>query len=156
GSVSRANEDHLLIDTALGLFLVSDASGSWFADFPSNAGRHGAGVIQRVVRERLETDEPRSLIERAFRVAGESLRALPEEEGGAASVALALIRDGRAHISWLGDATAYRISGERVEALTWPHTLGHVMLRMGLFTEAVAQQHPGYWRVLAYSLGIVP
>jgi serine/threonine protein phosphatase PrpC len=95
------------------------------------------------------------LIDRAFRLAGETLRAELDEDGyyGTTYVILLLLRDGRAHISWLGDCLAHRISGAEIVLLAWPHTIREVMRRRGTLTAELEQQNPAVARVLLHFLG---
>lgn len=151
----RVNYDHFLLDAELGLMLVLDGGGNWSG--PDGRARRGAEVIGQVVRSEPPTASPRSLIERAFRVAGETLRAELDEYGdyGTANVVLLLLRDGRVHVSWLGDSMAHRISGDAVTPLTKPHTLLNELLRRGEFTQEVVAKRDGekWSRVLARFLG---
>ncbi len=156
GSHRRANEDHLLIDSTVGLCAVFDAGGSW-GDGPSRAGAVGADIIQRTIREGLEgSPDPRTLIERAFRTASETFRTQPDEDGCAwgASVALALVRSDRVFLSWLGDAMTHRVTGERIEPLTRPHTAWNELVRRGAIDDTNATDaNPNLRNVLIYVLG---
>ena len=82
-----SNDDYLLIDRDLGLVAVFDAGGSW-AEMARRAGPVSAEAISRVIRNGAD-EEPRALIERAFRAATDALLAEPDENGwcGGASVA---------------------------------------------------------------------
>ncbi|MBN9122626.1 MAG: protein phosphatase 2C domain-containing protein [Planctomycetes bacterium] len=144
----RENDDYLLLDPELGLFAVFDAGGSW-SEMGGRAAPVGAEIIRRVIRDGTGT-EPRELIERAFREAEEALRAEPDENGwwGACSVVLALLNNGRVHLSWLGDAVAHHVTGDQVELLTQPHTVWNEMVRRGS-----TPTNPNYRNLLIYSLG---
>jgi protein phosphatase len=150
GPYREANEDHLLIDRELGLAAVFDAGGSW-ADVPSPAGPMAADIIQRTLRDGPEADlDPGALIERAFRAATERLRA-PTDDGNwgwGASISLALVRPGRVFVSWLGDAMVHRVTGDRVEPVTRPHTAWNEAIRRG-----IAPTNPGFRKFLVYVLG---
>jgi PPM family protein phosphatase len=143
------NDDHLLIDAELGLFLVLDAAGSW-SEMGGRASRVGADVIQQFIREGLAPEaQPQLLIESAFRVAGEALRAEPDENGwhGAPVVVLALYHSGRIHVSWLGNAMAHRLSSDQIVPLIWPHTLHNLCIRQGKLTEeAILALHGDKYR----------
>jgi serine/threonine protein phosphatase PrpC len=151
----RRNDDHLLIDFGLGLFAVLDGGGNWFG--PDEPARRGAEVIHQVVRTEPATTSPQTLIEGAFRTAGESLRGQLDADGefGTATVVLLLLRGACAHVSWLGDSMAYRTSGDEIETLTRPHTVLDELLRRGEFTQEVAAMRnaDGWSRVLARFLG---
>jgi protein phosphatase len=153
GGYRSANEDHLLVDLALGLFAVFDGGGSW-GDDPSQVGPRSAPIIQRVVREAFSAD-PQTLIERAFEAATHDLQQPDEQlsyDGG--SVALTFLRDGKAHVSWLGDSMVHRVATGRIEALTWTHTYRNVLLRMGKSTEAdEAMRGERFSNIMIHCLG---
>ena len=149
----RDNEDYLLSDTNLGVFAVLDAGGSWHED--GEGSRIGAAAIQRVIaRERLT--EPSPLIELAFREAAETLRMTANGDGLGKStrVVLALFRDGRIHVSWIGHCAAHRVSDKQINSLTEAHTLGNDMMRAGTLTAERAEQfNPNLLRIWTHSLG---
>ena len=153
GPQRQANEDYLLIDLDLGLLAVFDAGGSW-ADGPSPAGPVSAEIIQHVLREGLGAEpDPREMIERAYRsvTARLSTRTEDADWGWHASVALSLFWADRVLISWLGDAMVHRVTGDRIEPLTRPHTYTNELIRLGRTAEAAA--HPNFRYVLLHVLG---
>ena len=153
GQYRQANEDHLFIDLVLGLFLVFDGGGSW-SDEPSRVGPQSCPIIQRIIREGFNETDPRLLIKQAFQTADSHLK-IPNGQGfsDGGSVALAFLREGSVHISWLGDAMVHHVSGGEIEPLTWPHNIANVMQRMGRLTEEVQERVKGYSQILCYCLG---
>lgn len=151
----RVNEDYLLLDPDAGLVAVFDAGGSWEGT-GERTGPISSAIFQSAIREGFDV-EPHEVIKRAFLLAGETIReeisrAEPEtSDCSGASVALALVRDGRVFISWLGDATAYRVTGDQIEPLTRPHTFTNELIRQGRTAEAAA--HPNFRNVLLCALG---
>ncbi len=90
---------------------------------------------------------------------GDTLLADLDEYGdyGTALVVLLLVRDGFAHISWLGDAMSHRVSGDDIESLTWPHTLLNDAIHSGQLTQEGTQGFsPNLNRVLCRYLGVNP
>jgi serine/threonine protein phosphatase PrpC len=148
------NSDHLIQDASLGLFAVLSV-GNILVTEGWRAGRVGGEAIQRVITEGKAT-EPIPLIKMAIRGAGETLEAARTENGWdfvQVSVVLAVLRDGRIHVCWLGDCMAHRISEDQVEPLTWPHTARNRLLRDGLLTaEEEKQTISGFLTTLAYFL----
>lgn len=142
------NDDFLFLDPELSLFAVFDAGGSW-SEMGGRAGPMSAEAIRRVVRERAG-EEPRTLLGRALRAANDALLAEPDPLGlcGSASVALALIRFEQVFISWLGDAMVYRVTGERLEPLTRPHTAWNEAARRG-----TTPTNPALRNLLVHVLG---
>ncbi len=154
----RENEDYLFLDSALGLFAVFDAAGSWTGT-GERTGPVASAAFRRVIRE-AAGEESRALIGHAFGAAGEAIREEMElagpEDGDCCgcSVVLALVRDERVHISWLGDAMAHRVTGGQIEPLTQPHTVWNELVRRGTIdstNEATANQR--FRNVLMHFLG---
>jgi protein phosphatase len=156
GPHRQANDDYLLLDAESGLVAVFDAGGSW-SEMGGRASRVSAEIIHRVLRdESASGPDARALIGRAFRAADDALRAQPDENGwcGGSSVALALLRDGRVFVSWLGDAAAYRVTGGRIELLTPAHTVWSELVRRGTITPGnEANTNPAWRNVLLHVLG---
>ncbi len=151
------NYDHLLLDTDLGLCMVLDSGGNW--EGPDRRAVRAAEVIQQVVRDGLATTPPQVLAERAFRLAGETLRAELDEYGsyGTTMVVLLLLCSDQAHVSWLGSSMGYRLSGNDIEAITWPHTVLNDAIRSGQLTQEEARcQNPIFARVYCRYVGMCP
>jgi protein phosphatase len=144
GNYREHNEDHLLIEPDPPLCLVLDGMGG--AGVGSLAGQAGAEAIRAAIGRGLRAGtEPPALIEQALRQGHQSVQELSrldaELRSCATTVVLALISHGRVWVSWVGDAMAYRVSGGKVERLTWPHDFRHYAVRNRIISEAEAGDH---------------
>jgi protein phosphatase len=141
GNYREQNEDFVLLDPELPLALVLDGMGSQPAG--ERAARVGAEVIRDRVRVGHANGEPADiLLEAAFQAGHDAVVHLgrtPEFRNCGATVVAAWIQDGQVHVAWLGDSPAFRVSGARLERLTWNHDLRTLLIRSGRLTEAEAR-----------------
>jgi protein phosphatase len=154
GNYRENNEDLVLLDRKYPLALVLDGMGGQAAG--EIASRTGGEAIRRAVRRGLRAGhEPRALIENALRVGNKAVLELGrfdrDMRNCGTTVVLALLHRGTAYVSWLGDSPAYRVSGGRIEKLTWEHNLRNALVRHGTISEEEARQHHIHnvlWRYL--------
>src|SRR5262249_51173083 len=110
------------------------------------ASRTGGEAVGRALRRGLKAgDEARGLIEKALRAGNETVLALGwldrDMRNCGTTVVLALLHRGVAYVSWLGDSPAYRISGGRIEKLTWEHNLRNALVKHGVISAEEARHH---------------
>ncbi len=144
GNYRENNEDLVYLDLEYPFALVLDGMGGQVAG--EVASRTGADTLTHALRRGLSAGaEPRGLIESALRAANETVIALgqsnPDMRNCGTTAVLALFHQHSASISWAGDSPAYRISGDRIEKLTWDHDLRSVLVRQGVISEAEAREH---------------
>lgn len=139
GRVRRENQDAVLADDDLGLWLVADGMGG------HAGGARASSVARDTVRERIISG---SDLAEAVMAAHEAIRAEqldnPElNDMGTTIVALAE-RDGRYEVCWVGDSRAYRFSPQRnsFELLTSDHNVAGVLVASGALTPDEATRHP--------------
>jgi protein phosphatase/serine/threonine-protein phosphatase Stp1 len=142
GSVRPGNEDAMLSNDPLGLWIVADG-----------AGGHGAGeVASRAVVEALADLPPtlsaaEVLAQLRLRLAAVhgSLQARSEAEGRArpmATTVVALMLRGEHYaVLWAGDSRAYLLRGGTLLRVTRDHSLVQEMVDAGVVTEAEAENH---------------
>lgn len=146
GRVRAHNEDASLVAVERGLFAVADGVG----------GQPAGDVAARVTIERL----PDLLDETVNDAGGDTARAIeqaiirlneavqveaaaePELEGMAATIVLALITDGVAHIANVGDSRAYLARGNQLSQLTNDHSVAAELVRNGVISQEEANSHP--------------
>lgn len=139
GRVRRENQDAVLADEQLGLWLVADGMGGHAGgarasatarDTVSDQIRRGSGLADAVLAahhairsEQLEQPE--------FNDMGTTIVALLEQEG-------------RYEVCWVGDSRAYRFrpDGKRLEMLTSDHNVAGVLVASGALTPEQATRHP--------------
>lgn len=139
GRVRRENQDAVLADDELGLWLVADGMGG-------HAGGARASTIARdTVREQVSngTDLAGAVLAAHEAIRSEQLDNPEYNDMGTTIVALA---ENKRHyeVCWVGDSRAYRISPgqNRFEMLTSDHNVAGVLVASGALTPDEATRHP--------------
>lgn len=170
GRVRDRNEDYLLMDQELGLFMVCDGMGGHSAG--EVASELAATVIARVLRENIEvlrsyTEDPKPRTRRKLKSAIE--RAVQEaclavwkaatkdkgKQGMGTTVALMLVCGRNAFVAHVGDTRVYLVRNQTLCQLTEDHSLYNDILKQGMLTAEQARAHP-YSNALTRAVGIQP
>jgi PPM family protein phosphatase len=156
------NEDNLLVDAELGLFIVADGLGG-----------HGAGelassiavmeISNHIRNQIVQGQETNVVIDEAIIKANAEIRKsgldnIDYAEMGT-TVVLALLSGNRALISHVGDSRAYMITNGAMKQLTNDHTFVADWLREGSITVEEARTHDarhGLYAALGVEDGIEP
>ena len=158
GKVRDENEDSLVIEAELGLFLVSDGMG----------GHRGGSLASKIVAE----DLPVMIETRLAKLRGHSVRAIramlkrtiAEQnrqlhmegtseagyKGMGATVVLALLRDGRAYVANMGDSRMYLFRKGRLWQRSRDHSVVSGLLRRGEIDAEEAQNHDAQGQITHY------
>jgi protein phosphatase len=148
------NEDALLIDVDLGLFVVADGMG----------GHAGGGTASRLAVETIRAELQRvrgaepglfgsgtegeenplpdvlgHAVERACTVIFEAAQADPELAGMGTTVTAALIDSRSAFVAHVGDSRAYLLRGGHIYQVTQDHSLVAEQLRVGAISAEEAR-----------------
>ena len=144
GRARPINQDSLLVDEDLGLFIVADGMGG------HNAGEVASSIaveeIANTVRDRLASGTE------ATRTIGDSIRAAheaifqnsqkkPEWTNMGTTVVLALFHLDRVLISHVGDSRAYEVKDGTIKLLTQDHSFVAEWVRQGYITAQEARTH---------------
>lgn len=158
GKVRQENEDSLLVEPEIGLFLVSDGMG----------GHRGGALASKIVSEDLpvmienglneisssDARTVRSLFKRAIIEQSRQLQMEAESETGykgmGTTLALALLKDGRAYIANLGDSRIYRLRNKKFLQLTKDHSAVSELLDKGKIDFTEARNHPDAGQITHY------
>jgi len=142
GRVRSANEDSLLVDDELGLYVVADGMGG------HAAGEVASRTCIEVLQERVSADlgrdsEPRGLLTEAVGLANRKVHELSHEsadmEGMGTTVVATLCRRGSLWIAHVGDSRAYLVRGGRASQVTEDHSVVAEQLRHNLITAEQAR-----------------
>jgi protein phosphatase len=170
GRVRDRNEDYLLMDPEIGLYLVCDGMGGHSAG--EVASEMAATTIARTLRENVElvrsyTDDPKprtrrklkSVIEKAVQeacqVVWKTARKDKGKQGMGTTVAMMLVCGRNAFVAHVGDSRVYMVRNQALCQLTEDHTLFNDMLRQGMVSAEQARAHP-YSNALTRAIGIQP
>jgi protein phosphatase len=170
GRVRERNEDYLLMDEALGLYLVCDGMGGHSAG--DVASEIAATTIAGILRENASlltayVGDPRnrarrkvkSLLERAVQDSCQAVwqAAMKDKskQGMGTTVALMLICGRNAFVAHVGDSRVYLVRNRTLCQLTEDHTLLNDMLKHGTASPEKAKTHP-YSNALTRAVGIQP
>ena len=131
------NQDHMLVDEELSLFIVADGMGGHQGgEVASQLAVHS---IQQVVKEHFESEnkvDPSVLLQRAYTRASEVIFKKSEEnqklKGMGTTVVTALVRDGKVYIANVGDSRGYLIYPPYIWQMTEDHSLLNEQIRAGL------------------------
>ena len=158
GKVRDENEDSLVSEAELGLFLVSDGMG----------GHRGGALASKIVAE----DLPVMIETRLAKLRGHSIRAIRAmlkrtiaeqnrqlqmegtseagDKGMGATVVLALLRDGRAYVANMGDSRMYLLRKGRLSQRSRDHSVVSGLLRRGKIDAEEAQNHDAQGQITHY------
>lgn len=158
GLVREANEDALAMEPELGLFLVSDGMG----------GHRGGALASQIVVDdlppmievglsKLRGTSPRSirsLLTRKIREQNEHTYMEGDSESGyrgmGATVALVLLKGGRAYIANAGDSRVYRLRRGRIAQINRDHSVVAELIEEGRIQPEEAETHDAQGQITQY------
>lgn len=157
GCVRPHNEDRILADDALGLYVVADGMGghthgevaAQLAIEGIQAYIHASRNLQEITWpfgyafERSANENRLSTaIQLASRRVFDRATQMPEMDGMGTTVAAVLLENGIATVASVGDSRVYLFSGDRLETLTVDDTWVGAMVRQGSLRLSDVAQHP--------------
>ena len=133
GSVREANEDAMILDAKVGLYVVLDGMGGANAgDIASSKARD---VIHEYVKARRAALPPRPLLEAAINAASAAVHGgaqrRRDRHGMGTTVVACVIEGRRATIAHVGDSRAYLRRDGRLHRLTQDHTVVAELIARG-------------------------
>lgn len=151
------NEDALLADDSLGLFIVADGVGGQAKGEIASA--EAVSQVAGWVREHLPQidaalDEGGDGIGRVRRLLESGIQAAcymvfglaeqdPEKKGMSTTLSLLLVRNGRGFVAQVGDSRVYQLRDGAVTQMTEDHTLINHKIKQGLLTKEEARTATG-------------
>jgi len=157
GCVRPHNEDRILADDALGLYVVADGMGGHtHGEVAAQLATDGIQAYVQASRNSQEITWPfgydfersanENRLSTAIRLASrrvfERASQMPEMDGMGTTVAAVLLENGMATVASVGDSRVYLFSGERLETLTVDDTWVGAMVRQGSLRLSDVAQHP--------------
>jgi PPM family protein phosphatase len=145
GLKREKNEDSILVDTELSLFIVADGMGG------HEAGEVASSIAVAEIASHIRTHLGKSMVasvvvaEAIVQANGEIMRIGAAPNDGAemgSTVVLGLIRENRLIISHVGDSRAYLITDCAITQLTHDHSFVADSVREGTITPEEARVHP--------------
>ena len=166
GCVRKHNEDCLLVDSALSLFVVADGLGGHVAG--EVASQIVVDTVARFVGETLEKDrtwpveyDPTlSYDGNRLKVAlllsdqaiTEDIRRNPERETMGSTVVAGLFHESKLTLAHVGDSRAYILGPEGIRQVTRDHSWVAEQVANGILTPSEARVHP-FRNVITQALG---
>lgn len=163
------NEDSILLDPSVGLYVVCDGMGGHAAG--EIASQHAVRTVQRVISENKATLEEfrkrgdvgdareklTSLLENAVNVACSEIYGMATADSGKAgmgtTLVLMLVVQGRGMMAHVGDSRLYMVRQGQIHQLTEDHSYTSEMIKRGKMTREQARQSP-YSNVITRAVGI--
>lgn len=163
------NEDSILLDPTVGLYVVCDGMGGHAAG--EVASQHAVRTVQRVIGENkavLEDFKKRGdigdsrekltgLLENAVNVACSEIYGMATADSGKAgmgtTLVLMLVVQGRGIMAHVGDSRLYMVRQGQIHQLTEDHSYTSEMIKRGKMTREQARQSP-YSNVITRAVGI--
>ncbi|MCB0332439.1 MAG: cyclic nucleotide-binding domain-containing protein, partial [Bdellovibrionales bacterium] len=166
GPIREANEDALLIDDALGLYIVCDgmggaAGGAKASQLAISAVHKCILELQTSLEQPLTTHHDRQHLANILRGAilfacskiyQESIEH-PELTGMGTTLTAVLIRGGVAVMGHVGDSRLYLLRDQELHLLSSDHTVVHEMVLQGVMTPEEALLSP-HRHILSRALGV--
>lgn len=149
GLVRAINEDRVLDAPAAGLWAIADGMGGHRGG--DLAAQTAIDALRRLTEDVVTSAGVRAALAAANDRIVERNRALGLDAG--TTVVVALLDGDRAHIGWVGDSRAYRLSGGGAELLTRDHSVVQELVDAGLLTAQLAERHPKA-NVVTRALGV--
>lgn len=151
GQTRADNEDALLCDPTLRLFVVADGMGG------HAAGEQASAAVIRTLRAELCAEHLRpalddgddavcALIQQALNTANATILRIeedhPEWKGLGTTVVLAVLHGSRAYVANIGDSRAYLVHGMSGRVLTQDHTVVAMLAETQGLTPREVREHP--------------
>ncbi len=158
GKVQEINEDSLLLDGEIGLYIVCDGvSGRSAGEMASHMAcslvseylRKNSALLQKCAKDSTPANrtEVKRLLEAAVQDASLVIyrtgKEDPQKAGMSTTIALVLIVGGEAYAAHVGDSRVYMLRDGELHLLTDDHTLANMYVRRGMMTREKASKSAG-------------
>ena len=166
GCVRKHNEDNLLMEAGLGLFVVADGLGGHAAGEVASqivVERVGRFIAETVDQDRtwpLEYDVAlpfdgnrlKAALMLSDQAIVEDIKANPERESMGSTVVACLVHGARVTLVHVGDSRAYLLNEDGIRQITRDHSWVAEQVANGILTPEEARKHP-FRNVITQALG---
>lgn len=166
GCVRKHNEDNLLVDLELELFIVADGLGGHAAGEVASQiviDKVGQFIAQTVEQDRtwpMEYDPSlpydgnrlKAALMLADQAILDDIRGNPERESMGSTVVAGLVRGNRITLVHVGDSRAYLLNSKGIFQITRDHSWVAEQVANGILTPEEARKHP-FRNVITQALG---
>lgn len=148
------NEDFVLVNEALGLYIVADGMGGHNAG--EVASRIACETIEAAVKAKdnfdFESEIEGILVEANLAIKNHGVHNTEFSNMGT-TVVVCYIDDERLHVANVGDSRLYMVNEETLHQITKDHSLVAELLKIGSISEAEAVNHPDR-NIITSALGV--
>jgi serine/threonine protein phosphatase PrpC len=143
-----SNQDSILVDNDLMLYIVADGMGGHAKG--EIASREAVNAIHDFIKKEIVTDGIDtvgndstiiSLVSMAIQEAHRNIYGQSGDEIMGTTLTFLLFRDERVILAHVGDSRVYRIRGRTMEKLTKDHTQVQNLVDLGMLTDLEAENH---------------
>jgi protein phosphatase len=159
GLVRLNNEDYILTDNELGIYIVADGMGGHNAgEVASELAVSTAFAYLSKAMSAYSDDDPATLLRSTILKAHATVLAGSYAnlmcKGMGTTLVIAMVDNGQVHICHVGDSRAYLFSSAKVSLLqvTTDHTVAEKLIRDGILSKD--KMPPHYWHTLTQAVGI--
>lgn len=158
GKKRKDNEDSLLIDTTMNLYIVCDGVSG------QNSGKEASQITVKMIQNEISEnfsninrDNAHKFIEQAIEKVNFHIYNLqkndPNKKGMATTLDLIFVVDNIAIQAHVGDSRTYLLRENRIHLLTEDHSYTNEMIKLGRMTEEEAQNSK-YKSVISRAVGL--
>jgi serine/threonine protein phosphatase PrpC len=153
GRERKLNEDYLLLDSELGLYVVCDGMGGHAAGevASSTAARHVQTLVRAKKEELLRVDRGELPIDRAAQILREAIEDASQtifrmgnaengKKGMGTTLVSVLVRGNKAVMGHVGDSRLYLVRSGALHQLSEDHTFLQEAIRYGMMTPEQARE----------------
>ena len=158
GNIRKENQDAVLANPQLGLFLVSDGMGGHQAG--ALASKIVAEVIPAMIADKLKKLKRQSsraiknMLKNTILEVSRHMRMESASQTGfkgmGATLVMALLRENRVYIANMGDSRSYIFRNNRLSQLSEDHSVVGLLLRAGEIKPREAEEHPARGQLTRY------
>jgi protein phosphatase len=138
GLVRERNEDSVIGNNKLGLWVVADGvGGNAHGDIASQL------VVQTIERRIRQGKSLGDSVADAHNAILDAIEGQPDLDGMATTVVASLFHGHQFELAWVGDSRAYLLDQEGISQLSSDHNLANELFQQGEIAEDEIQSHPG-------------